>query len=101
MQAVCRHVNQTCGIAGAMEGWPAMTKWQAPQYLLDLAGFRTIPVELGRHYLADGWGQSLMQFSDFLQLHMLPSASAAASQVTPTRQASVLLRFGGYVQHIR
>lgn len=58
-----------------------MTRWQSPAYLAGLAGLRTIPVELGRHYLADGWGQRLMRFSDFLRLHMLPAAADAPSQV--------------------
>ena len=64
-----------------MGAWPAMQQWQAPQYFMDIAGWRTIPVELGSHYLAEGWGQSLMRFRDFLQLHMLPAAAAAPSKV--------------------
>lgn len=34
-------------------------------YLAGLAGLRTVPIELGRHYLADGWGQRLVRFSGF------------------------------------
>ena len=64
-----------------MDGWPASIRWQSPNYLAGLAGLRTIPVELGRHYLADGWGQRLMRFHDFLRLHMLHDASDAPTQV--------------------
>ena len=38
--------------------------------LCRVAGPRTVPVEVGRHYMAEGWGQRLMTLSDFIQLHI-------------------------------
>ena len=37
------------------------------QYLTRLAGNRTVPVEVGEHYLQEGWGQKLMLLSDFMK----------------------------------
>ena len=54
-----------------MSHWPALDRWQHPEYLLAVAGQRTVPVELGRHYLADGWGQSLVSLGDFVRQHVL------------------------------
>ncbi len=61
-----------CGCcSGAMQHWPAMTRWQKPAYLKQVAGLRTVPVELGDHYLQDGWGQCLMPLRDFIVQHVL------------------------------
>ena len=59
------------GRAGAMAHWPALQRWADPAYLLSVAGLRTVPVELGAHYLAPGWGQALMPFSAFFAAHLL------------------------------
>jgi hypothetical protein len=40
-------------------------RWRTPEYLLNVLGHRTVPVEVGSHYLADGWGQQLMTFREF------------------------------------
>ena len=61
----------------AMSGWPALSKWQDLAYLARVAGPRTVPVEVGKHYLAEGWGQHLMLFSDFVKLHVQHEAAQA------------------------
>lgn len=53
--------------AGAIKHWPALSKWRNLQYLTRLAGNRTVPVEVGEHYLQEGWGQKLMLLSDFIK----------------------------------
>ncbi len=63
---MCSHCS-----AGGMAHWPAMERWRRPSYLHAVAGPRTVPVEVGRHYLADGWGQRLMPLSDFIDRHVL------------------------------
>lgn len=50
-----------------------------------MAGPRTVPVELGRHYLADGWGSALMPLADFITAHLQPDA---ADTPTDGRQPS-------------
>ena len=67
--------GQPVVVTGAMSSWPALTKWQDLRYLSRVAGPRTVPVELGKHYLADGWGQQLMLFSDFVKLHVQEEAA--------------------------
>ena len=59
-----------------MDHWPAMERWQSLEYLTARAGLRTVPVEVGSHYLAEGWGQRLMPLSDFIQRHVRPSPGA-------------------------
>ena len=57
--------------AGCMTHWPALERWQHPEYLLAVAGQRTVPIELGKHYLEEGWGQSLISLGDFLRRHIM------------------------------
>ena len=68
----------TCvSTTGAMDGWPALTGWQDWGHLKARAGRRTVPVEVGQHYLAEQWGQRLMLFSDFLDQLTQPSGTPA------------------------
>ena len=72
--------GQPVVVTGAMSSWPALSKWQDLAYLARVAGPRTVPVEVGRHYLAQGWGQRLMLFSDFVKLHVQTEAALADAQ---------------------
>lgn len=56
-------------IAGALAGWPALRRWADPSYLASAAGDRTVPVEVGGHYMSDGWGQRLMSLRSFLRCY--------------------------------
>ena len=66
-------------ITGALEHWPALGKqseykgraWKNIEYLRKVAGFRTVPVEIGSSYLEDDWGQQLMTLNDFLDVFLL------------------------------
>jgi hypothetical protein len=40
-------------------------RWRDPAYLRRALGHRTVPVEVGEHYLAEGWGQRLLPFAEF------------------------------------
>lgn len=60
-----------------MQHWPAITRWQRPGYFVKVAGLRTVPVELGEHYLHDGWGQSLMPLGRFISQHVLQASDAS------------------------
>ena len=57
-------------ITGAMASWPALAKWRKPSYWYSVAGPRTVPIELGRSYMDEEWGQRLMPFSEFLDSRM-------------------------------
>lgn len=83
--------GQPVVVTGAMSGWSALSRWQDLAYLARVAGPRTVPVEMGRHYLAQGWGQRLMLFSDFVKLHVQTEAALAdvqADSLKPVMHAS-------------
>lgn len=65
-------------LLGVLDGWPALTRWRDLHYLIDVAGERTVPVEVGAHYLADGWNQQLMPLERFLRtcIHAADSADS-------------------------
>ncbi|RYR70168.1 hypothetical protein Ahy_A03g016678 [Arachis hypogaea] len=54
-------------ISDCMVHWPAKTKWNNIDYLLRVAGDRTVPVEVGKNYLCTDWKQELITFSELLQ----------------------------------
>ncbi|GLC35226.1 hypothetical protein PLESTB_000587900 [Pleodorina starrii] len=63
--------EQPVVVTGAMDHWPAIRLWSDLSYLERAAGGRTVPVEVGDHYLAEGWGQQLMTMRDFLRRHVM------------------------------
>ncbi|XP_049949234.1 bifunctional peptidase and arginyl-hydroxylase JMJD5 isoform X1 [Schistocerca serialis cubense] len=54
-------------ITGCMSHWPAMERWTDFTYLQAKAGARTVPVELGPHYLHPDWSQKLMTVGTFIK----------------------------------
>ena len=62
-------------IENALQHWPAMEErpWKSPSYLLrkTFGGRRLVPVELGRSYTDEGWGQKIMRFQDFMSDYIL------------------------------
>ncbi|KAL8662525.1 MAG: hypothetical protein Q9202_004670 [Teloschistes flavicans] len=66
---------QPLRITEAITHWPAMHErpWSSPAYLLDrtLGGRRLVPVEIGRSYTDNSWGQSIITFSEFMQRYVL------------------------------
>ncbi|DBA79824.1 TPA: hypothetical protein ACH3X1_008484 [Trebouxia sp. C0004] len=80
--------GQPVVITGAMSSWPALSRWQDLGYLSRVAGLRTVPVELGKHYLAEGWGQKLMLFADFVKHHVQREASEADTHPDQTLPSS-------------
>ncbi|KAH0780567.1 hypothetical protein KY290_000165 [Solanum tuberosum] len=54
-------------IRDSMDHWPAKSKWNDMNYLRRVAGFRTVPVEVGKNYLCPEWKQELITFSEFLE----------------------------------
>jgi hypothetical protein len=62
-------------LTGTIEHWPARSSrtWENPQYFMDrtLGGRRLVPVETGRSYTDEGWGQKIMTIGKFMRSHML------------------------------
>ena len=56
-----RILDQTVILSGALNHWPARNDrpWKSPSYLLSktIGGRRLVPIELGRSYVDEGWGQ--------------------------------------------
>ncbi|KAK3287052.1 hypothetical protein CYMTET_5413 [Cymbomonas tetramitiformis] len=57
-------------LRGCMQEWPALTRWCDNEYLQRVAGDRTVPVELGDTYLAQGHSRRLMLMKDFISQYM-------------------------------
>ena len=57
---------------GMAEHWPARQLWSDPAYLRRAAGLRSVPVEIGEHYLHEEWRQVLMPLGTFLDEHVKP-----------------------------
>lgn len=72
-------------ITGALDHWPARNdrSWNSPSYLLSktIGGRRLVPVELGRSYVDDGWGQKIITFKEFMEQYIMlePDLPAAAT----------------------
>lgn len=62
-------------IHGALEHWPALHErpWRSPSYLMEktFGGRRLVPVEVGRSYTDEGWGQKVIRFGDFMDEFIL------------------------------
>ncbi|KAH7276963.1 hypothetical protein KP509_39G028400 [Ceratopteris richardii] len=54
-------------ITDAITHWPAMDRWKDLDYFKSTFGHRTVPVEVGEHYLASGWKQELMSMDELIQ----------------------------------
>ena len=67
-------------IQDALTHWPALHErpWKKPSYLLKktLGGRRLVPVELGRSYTDEEWGQSIITFKEFMDRYMLHEPSS-------------------------
>ncbi|OAA62361.1 jumonji domain containing 5 [Cordyceps fumosorosea ARSEF 2679] len=86
-------------------GWPALLKWCRPQYLfhLTLGGRRLVPVEIGRSYVDDSWGQELMPFKEFVTRFIdstltVTGVASAASGLADSRPPSAA-QTGYLAQH--
>lgn len=67
-------------LTGLIEDWPARgpRPWNNPDYLLSrtFGGRRLVPVEIGRSYVDEGWGQKIVTFGEFLRNHIDPTSVA-------------------------
>ena len=77
-------------LTGLIEDWPARYSrpWNDPEYLLSrtFGGRRLVPVELGRSYVDEGWGQKIVTFGEFLRNH-IDTTSVAPHQGAPAQTA--------------
>lgn len=82
MVAFESHMGQDSGggggplvIKGALEHWPAMGErpWRSRGYLIrcTLGGRRLVPVEVGKSYTEEGWGQRILTFGAFMDEYLM------------------------------
>ncbi|KAL6715069.1 hypothetical protein ACLMJK_007330 [Lecanora helva] len=66
-------------IQGALEHWPALRDrpWKSLRYLMErtLGGRRLIPVEVGRSYTDEGWGQKIITFGEFVDEYLIKESN--------------------------
>jgi len=65
-------------IKNAIDFWPCFDfgskrKWNL-EYIINLAGYRTVPVEIGSKYTDFDWSQKLMQIKDIIQNYFKPNS---------------------------
>lgn len=85
-------------IQGAIQHWPALDErsWNNPEYLLrqTLGGRRLVPVEIGKSYTDEGWGQKIVTFKEFMETYMIKE------QESPENDEQVKTQQTGYLaQH--
>jgi len=61
-------------IEGAIQHWSALDErpWSSPNYLLEqtLGGRRLVPIEVGKSYTDEAWGQKIITFKAFMETYM-------------------------------
>ncbi|XP_002067999.2 lysine-specific demethylase 8 [Drosophila willistoni] len=65
-RTLCYEPHQPTLLLNTMNHWPAMDKWRNLNYLLKVAGNRTVPIEIGSNYASEEWSQQLVKIRDFL-----------------------------------
>ncbi|ETN62416.1 hypothetical protein AND_005900 [Anopheles darlingi] len=78
----CYEPQQPALLRKIMNDWPAMDRWHDPNYLLRVAGERTVPVETGSQYSSDDWSQKLMKFGEFLMQSVATDRNLATDPVS-------------------
>lgn len=63
-------------ITDCMNDWPAISsrKWSI-DYILKVAAFRTVPIEIGSKYTDEEWTQKLMTIKEFVNKYILNTES--------------------------
>ncbi|XP_045515738.1 lysine-specific demethylase 8 isoform X2 [Pieris brassicae] len=53
-----------------MTHWPALTKWTDNNYFINLAGLRTVSIEIGKEYTDSEWTQKLITMKEFIETYI-------------------------------
>uniref|UniRef100_A0A8C5L7S9 Bifunctional peptidase and arginyl-hydroxylase JMJD5 n=1 Tax=Jaculus jaculus TaxID=51337 RepID=A0A8C5L7S9_JACJA len=60
-------------LEGVADHWPCMKKWSL-EYIQEIAGCRTVPVEVGSRYTDEDWSQKLMTINEFISKYVVCEA---------------------------
>ncbi|KAG6040898.1 hypothetical protein E4U41_006746 [Claviceps citrina] len=73
-----------------VSSWPALTDrpWRSRDYLLSrtFGGRRLVPVEVGRSYVDEGWGQEMLPFREFLARYVVGTGGGDAGTTEQQQQ---------------
>ncbi|KAI1174598.1 hypothetical protein F4777DRAFT_553282 [Nemania sp. FL0916] len=79
-------------LQNTLNEWPALTirPWNQPSYLLSQTfdGRRLVPVEIGRSYVDEGWGQKLITFGEFVREYIDPTSSSGVARGDIVREGN-------------
>lgn len=56
------HLYCPVKLTNCIDHWPAADKWNDLNYFMNISGFRTVPIELGKKYDHDDWCQGMLVF---------------------------------------
>jgi lysine-specific demethylase 8 len=65
-------------LEGCMDYWPALSerKWTL-DYIKNVAGCRTVPIEIGAKYTEESWSQKLISISEFINQFIISPAEGS------------------------
>lgn len=68
-----RNTRSPVVLTNILNHWPAVEKWKRLCFWRDitLGGRRLVPIEVGRSYTDDDWGQRIVPFREFLDKYIL------------------------------
>lgn len=67
--------SQPVILKNCMTQWPALSKWNKSDYLLEMCRARVVPIEIGKNYTNENWSQDLVKFDDFFRRQFLENES--------------------------
>lgn len=73
------HLHRPAKLTECIDHWPAISKWRDLNYFMNTAGYRTVPIELGKKYDHDDWSQGMYRFGDFLKEFMTQTRECTQS----------------------
>lgn len=89
-----RKIRTPLVISGAVDHWPAMSTrpWSSREYWLDRTfdGQRLVPVEVGRSYTDEEWGQKIIEFREFIDKYIWTESGEKAEQTGYMAQHDLL-----------
>lgn len=89
-----RKIRTPLVITNDVDHWPAMfgRDWSSRDYWLDrtFGGRRLVPVEVGRSYTDDEWGQRIIEFREFIDNYILKDDRDRAEQTGYMAQHDLL-----------
>lgn len=68
-------------LSDCMNQWPSMTKWNQPEYLLNICKNRIVPIEIGKNYTNENWSQELVKFDDFFRRQLIDYQPSTSKRV--------------------